>query len=167
VTRTLSCLLALCVLCGLAWVQTFAVASVALRDRQALLDAAADQVERELTLIGATAIEDRLQAGVPATLAALRRAGVRVWVLTGDKRETAVSVACAAGLIRPTDTTVMLALPATAPTTPPSPTTTSTTSAAAAGEAEGEEDGAAQAVPSLRRQISQYGEQTERERERL
>ena len=36
-------------------------------------------------LLGATAIEDRLQEGVPETIALLREAGLKIWVLTGDK----------------------------------------------------------------------------------
>ncbi|CAG5058813.1 unnamed protein product [Parnassius apollo] len=50
-------------------------------------------LERRLTLAGATAVEDRLQDDVADTLAALRRAGLRTWVLTGDKVETAINVA--------------------------------------------------------------------------
>lgn len=42
-------------------------------------------LERDLTLIGATAVEDCLQDDVAETLASLRRAGLRIWVLTGDK----------------------------------------------------------------------------------
>jgi magnesium-transporting ATPase (P-type) len=42
-------------------------------------------LERQLTLIGATAVEDCLQDDVADTLASLRRAGVKIWVLTGDK----------------------------------------------------------------------------------
>lgn len=48
---------------------------------------------------GATGIEDSLQDGVPDTIAALREAGLKVWVLTGDKEETATSIAYAAKLI--------------------------------------------------------------------
>lgn len=43
-------------------------------------------------LLGATAIEDRLQAGVPDTIATLMRAGIKIWVLTGDKQETAINI---------------------------------------------------------------------------
>ncbi|XP_063363276.1 phospholipid-transporting ATPase IF [Cydia amplana] len=50
-------------------------------------------LERDLTLVGATAVEDCLQDDVADTLASLRRAGLRIWVLTGDKVETAISVA--------------------------------------------------------------------------
>eukprot|EP00061_Rhincodon_typus_P015318 g42927.t1 len=44
---------------------------------------------------GATGIEDRLQDGVPGTIEALREAGILIWVLTGDKQETAVNIAYA------------------------------------------------------------------------
>ncbi|OON22724.1 IC domain protein, HAD ATPase, P-type family [Opisthorchis viverrini] len=49
--------------------------------------------------LGVTGIEDRLQEGVPETIECLREAGIHVWVLTGDKQETAVNVAHAAHLI--------------------------------------------------------------------
>ncbi|CAJ0596218.1 unnamed protein product [Cylicocyclus nassatus] len=52
----------------------------------------AEEIERDLTLIGVSAIEDRLQKSVPETVARLLSAGIRVWVLTGDKLETAVNI---------------------------------------------------------------------------
>lgn len=52
-------------------------------------------------LLGATGIEDRLQDGVPECIAALRAAGIVVWVLTGDKPETAINVAYSAKLFAP------------------------------------------------------------------
>ena len=52
---------------------------------------------------GATGIVDRLQEEVPETIEALQRAGIKVWVLTGDKQETAINIACACKLLRPTD----------------------------------------------------------------
>jgi phospholipid-translocating ATPase len=55
-------------------------------------------LERNLTLLGATGIEDRLQENVPETIAALLQAGIIVWVLTGDKTETAINVAFSAKL---------------------------------------------------------------------
>ena len=48
---------------------------------------------------GATGIEDRLQDGVPETIAKLRQAGLQIWVLTGDKQETAVNIAHACKLL--------------------------------------------------------------------
>ncbi|XP_048833503.1 phospholipid-transporting ATPase IC isoform X1 [Brienomyrus brachyistius] len=60
-----------------------------------------DNMERELTLLGVTAIEDQLQVGVPETIATLRQAGIKVWVLTGDKKETAVNIGFACRLLDP------------------------------------------------------------------
>ncbi|CAH0560353.1 unnamed protein product [Brassicogethes aeneus] len=58
-------------------------------------------IEDKLTLLGATGIEDRLQEGVPETLSALISAGIVVWVLTGDKPETAINIAYSAKLFSP------------------------------------------------------------------
>ncbi|CAH8535998.1 unnamed protein product [Schistosoma haematobium] len=60
-----------------------------------------DKLERNFILLGATGIEDRLQNGVPETIDALREAGMHVWMLTGDKQETAVNIARSANLITP------------------------------------------------------------------
>lgn len=57
-----------------------------------------------LFTLGATGIEDRLQEGVPDTIAALREAGIQLWVLTGDKQETAVNIAYSCKLLDQTDT---------------------------------------------------------------
>lgn len=52
---------------------------------------------------GATGIVDRLQDEVPETIEALQRAGIKVWVLTGDKQETAINIACSCKLLRSDD----------------------------------------------------------------
>ena len=52
---------------------------------------------------GATGIEDRLQDGVPDTIQSLREAGMKVWVLTGDKKETAINVGYASHLLEAGD----------------------------------------------------------------
>ncbi|CAM9795377.1 unnamed protein product [Chrysoparadoxa australica] len=57
------------------------------------------KIERDLTLLGASAIEDKLQDGVPGAIAGLMAAGVKVWVLTGDKEETAINIGVACQLI--------------------------------------------------------------------
>lgn len=44
-----------------------------------------DELERDLHLLGSSAIEDKLQDKVPETIESLMNAGIRVWVLTGDK----------------------------------------------------------------------------------
>ncbi|KAJ7536498.1 hypothetical protein O6H91_12G071800 [Diphasiastrum complanatum] len=74
------------------WRQQYLKASIALEERQELIQTAASLVENNLTLLGASGIEDKLQAGVPETISSLREAGIKVWVLTGDKQETAISI---------------------------------------------------------------------------
>ncbi|VDM32750.1 unnamed protein product [Hydatigera taeniaeformis] len=72
-----------------------------LEGREAALADAYKAVECELALVGCTGIEDKLQDGVPETLTALREAGIQVWVLTGDKEETAVNISFSAGHFAP------------------------------------------------------------------
>lgn len=68
------------------WKKIYAEATTSLVDRQSLIEKAADMIERDFELGGATAIEDKLQKGVPETIDKLRRAGIKLWMLTGDKR---------------------------------------------------------------------------------
>ncbi|KAI9216673.1 hypothetical protein BC828DRAFT_409227 [Blastocladiella britannica] len=79
----------------------FRDAGALIDDRDAALAAIAEQLERNLMLLGATAIEDKLQDGVPDAIHTLSLAGVHVWVLTGDKLETAINVGYACQLITP------------------------------------------------------------------
>ncbi|KAL1298325.1 hypothetical protein HN51_042696 [Arachis hypogaea] len=69
-------------------------------DREALLEEVSDLMERELILIGATAVEDKLQKGVPQCIDKLAQAGLKIWVLTGDKMETAINIGFACSLLR-------------------------------------------------------------------
>nr|BAJ86425.1 predicted protein [Hordeum vulgare subsp. vulgare] len=69
-------------------------------DRDELIDEAADLVERDLILLGATAVEDKLQKGVPDCIDKLAKAGIKIWVLTGDKMETAINIGYACSLLR-------------------------------------------------------------------
>lgn len=75
-----------------AWSERYHEATVAIDDREAKIEAVSDELERDLRLLGATAIEDRLQDGVPETIADLKRAGIKIWVATGDKLETAIGM---------------------------------------------------------------------------
>ena len=59
----------------------------------------AEEIEVDFTLIGSTAIEDKLQDEVGKTIADIKRAGIQVWVLTGDKIETAINIGVSAGLL--------------------------------------------------------------------
>ncbi|CAI7911165.1 unnamed protein product [Closterium sp. NIES-53] len=89
------------------WLAAYRAAARSLSaDRDAQLAALADEMERWLQILGATGIEDRLQAGVPAALQMLRGAGMKVWMLTGDKVETGVSIARSCGLVRREDRVV-------------------------------------------------------------
>uniref|UniRef100_A0A8C2KG25 Phospholipid-transporting ATPase n=1 Tax=Cyprinus carpio TaxID=7962 RepID=A0A8C2KG25_CYPCA len=75
-------------------------ARLALQDREEKLVAMYNQVETGMSLIGATAVEDRLQEEAAETMEALQGAGMKVWVLTGDKMETAKSTCYACRLFQ-------------------------------------------------------------------
>ncbi|KAK9838944.1 hypothetical protein WJX74_006434 [Apatococcus lobatus] len=91
-----------------AWAREYHAASIALHDREAKMEAAAHKIEAQLELLGATAVEDRLQTGVPKAVHTLLQAGIRVWVLTGDKIETAISISLACQLFSSTTKLLML-----------------------------------------------------------
>ncbi|KAF9607372.1 hypothetical protein IFM89_034138 [Coptis chinensis] len=82
-----------------SWNEKFIQAKSSLRDREKKLDEVSELIEKDLTLIGCTAIEDKLQEGVPSCIQTLSRAGIKIWVLTGDKMETAINIAYACSLI--------------------------------------------------------------------
>ncbi|XP_023184116.1 phospholipid-transporting ATPase IG isoform X6 [Xiphophorus maculatus] len=75
-------------------------ARLALQDREEKLMAVYNRVETDMILIGATAVEDQLQDEAAQTMEALQGAGMKVWVLTGDKMETAKSTCYACGLFK-------------------------------------------------------------------
>ncbi|XP_060214930.1 putative phospholipid-transporting ATPase 9 [Lycium barbarum] len=69
-------------------------------DRETIIDEVTDKIEKDLILLGATAVEDKLQPGVPDCIDKLAQAGVKIWVLTGDKMETAINIGYACSLLR-------------------------------------------------------------------
>ncbi|KAK6157723.1 hypothetical protein DH2020_011971 [Rehmannia glutinosa] len=69
-------------------------------DREALIDDVTEEIEKDLILLGATAVEDKLQQGVPECIDKLAQAGIKIWVLTGDKMETAINIGYACSLLR-------------------------------------------------------------------
>ncbi|OTB00193.1 hypothetical protein M426DRAFT_66427 [Hypoxylon sp. CI-4A] len=83
------------------WRKIYRDATTSLVDRQQRIEQAAELIERDFDLAGASAIEDKLQQGVPETIEKLRRANIKVWMLTGDKRETAINIAHSAKLAKP------------------------------------------------------------------
>lgn len=82
-----------------SWAARYYEASTALDDRSDQLDAVAEQIEKDLFLLGATAIEDKLQDGVPETIHTLQTAGIKIWVLTGDRQETAINIGMSCKLL--------------------------------------------------------------------
>ncbi|XP_058750352.1 probable phospholipid-transporting ATPase 4 isoform X1 [Vicia villosa] len=69
-------------------------------DREAMLEQVSEVMEKDLILVGATAIEDKLQKGVPECIDKLAQAGLKLWVLTGDKMETAINIGFSCSLLR-------------------------------------------------------------------
>ncbi|KAL1218540.1 putative phospholipid-transporting ATPase 9 [Cardamine amara subsp. amara] len=69
-------------------------------DREALIEEVTEMVEKDFILLGATAVEDKLQNGVPDCIDKLAQAGIKIWVLTGDKMETAINIGFSCSLLR-------------------------------------------------------------------
>jgi phospholipid-translocating P-type ATPase (flippase) len=91
-----------------AWAIDYEKACSSMENRITHMAACTEQMEQSLTLLGATAIEDKLQEGVAHCIEMLRAASVAVWILTGDKVETAVNIARAAWVIKEADCVVTL-----------------------------------------------------------
>uniref|UniRef100_A0AAQ6A609 Phospholipid-transporting ATPase n=1 Tax=Amphiprion ocellaris TaxID=80972 RepID=A0AAQ6A609_AMPOC len=85
------------------WLKDQLLAESSIENREELLLASAERLETNLTLLGTTGIVDRLQEEVPETIETLQRAGIKVWVLTGDKQETAINIAYACKLLHAND----------------------------------------------------------------
>ncbi|KAM0749097.1 phospholipid-translocating P-type ATPase [Meredithblackwellia eburnea MCA 4105] len=81
------------------WAAIYDKAAATINGRADAIDKAAELIERDLFLLGATAIEDKLQEGVPDTIHTLQQAGIKVWVLTGDRQETAINIGLSCRLI--------------------------------------------------------------------
>ncbi|EON97691.1 putative p-type atpase protein [Phaeoacremonium minimum UCRPA7] len=90
------------------WKTIYHEATTSLFDRQDRIESAAELIEQNFDLAGVTAIEDKLQQGVPDTIDKLRRANIKVWMLTGDKRETAINIAHSARICKPFSETYIL-----------------------------------------------------------
>ena len=81
------------------WQQKYEYARNLKDNRVELIAELQEEIEKELQVIGVTAIEDKLQDEVKSTIQALKESGIKVWVMTGDKIETAIYVGYASGLI--------------------------------------------------------------------
>lgn len=83
----------------LEWSRSFKEANSALIDREWKVAEVCQKLEHSLEILGVSAIEDRLQAGVPETIEILRQSGINFWMLTGDKQSTAIQIALLCNLI--------------------------------------------------------------------
>ncbi|KAL4735210.1 hypothetical protein BDV11DRAFT_196507 [Aspergillus similis] len=90
------------------WRRAYQEATTSLVNRQERIEQVGQQIEEQLELTGATAIEDKLQKGVPEAIDKLRRANIKLWMLTGDKRETAINVGHSCRLVKDYSTLVIL-----------------------------------------------------------
>ncbi|XP_075707776.1 phospholipid-transporting ATPase IB isoform X2 [Rhinoderma darwinii] len=90
------------------WLRVHNEASVVLKDRAQKLEECYELIEKNLMLLGATAIEDQLQGGVPETISTLMKAEIKIWVLTGDKQETAVNIGYSCRLVSQTMSLIMV-----------------------------------------------------------
>lgn len=61
-------------------------------NKEEAINEVAEEIELDFDLIGSTAIEDKLQEDVGETIFDIKRAGIQLWVLTGDKIETAINI---------------------------------------------------------------------------
>ncbi|KAF2071974.1 hypothetical protein CYY_006711 [Polysphondylium violaceum] len=83
------------------WSKQYHEASTLIQGREEEIDRLNDQIEKDLLLIGCTAIEDKLQDGVPEAIDYLLKAGIKVWIITGDKQETAINIGYSCKLLIP------------------------------------------------------------------
>jgi len=90
------------------WLKNHKKAESSLENREELLRKSYDAIESQFQLLGTTGIEDKLQDGVPETIESLRQAGIQVWVVTGDKQETAINIGYSCKLIHQDDEVIML-----------------------------------------------------------
>lgn len=84
----------------LEWLERYKEANASIDDsKDAIIDELNEELETDLTLLGGTAIEDRLQPGVPDSISILASAGIKLWVLTGDRIETAINIGFSCNLL--------------------------------------------------------------------
>ncbi|KAL6851418.1 hypothetical protein ACP4OV_020351 [Aristida adscensionis] len=81
------------------WSKKYQDASCSLDNREYKIAEVCHSLEQDLHILGVTAIEDHLQDGVPETIKLLRNAGINVWMLTGDKQNTAIQIGLLCNLI--------------------------------------------------------------------
>jgi len=83
------------------WQAEYNEAASSLKDRSGKISKVCEKMERDLRLLGCTAIEDRLQPDVPDTIDYLLQSGIKVWIITGDKQQTAIHIGYSTKLLKP------------------------------------------------------------------
>ena len=79
--------------------QRLSKAKLSLKDRNQKIQSIIETLEKDLELVCLTGVEDKLQQNVRTTLETLRNAGIKIWMLTGDKLETATCIAKSSKLV--------------------------------------------------------------------
>ncbi|KAJ7444617.1 phospholipid-transporting ATPase 1 [Mycena galericulata] len=82
------------------WGRVYDDATNRVEGRDEAIEAACEEIECDLTILGATALEDKLQEGVPEAIEMLHRAGIKLWILTGDKLQTAIEIGYSCNLLK-------------------------------------------------------------------
>ena len=82
------------------WYKRYREATLLIHGREEAVESISNEIEQKLTLIGATAIEDKLQENVADTIDSMLKAGMHVWVITGDKKETAINIGYSCALLK-------------------------------------------------------------------
>ena len=82
-----------------SWAKKYDAACAAVEDREGEIERACELVEHSLDILGATALEDKLQEGVPEAISMLHQAGIKLWILTGDKLQTAIEIGYSCNLL--------------------------------------------------------------------
>ncbi|KAG8948486.1 hypothetical protein FRC04_009694 [Tulasnella sp. 424] len=82
------------------WSRTYDAAAAAVKDREDEIERASAMIEQDLHILGATALEDKLQEGVPEAIETLHQAGIKLWILTGDKLQTAIEIGYSCNLLK-------------------------------------------------------------------
>uniref|UniRef100_A0A4W3HUP6 Phospholipid-transporting ATPase n=1 Tax=Callorhinchus milii TaxID=7868 RepID=A0A4W3HUP6_CALMI len=81
------------------WQKKHNKVTTSLQDKTTKMEESFELIETNLMLLGASAIEDRLQTGVPEAITTLLKAEIKIWVLTGDKQETAINIGYSCRLV--------------------------------------------------------------------
>ena len=82
-----------------SWINSLYENEMNIQNKEKFIEMFYDIIENNLTLIGGTVVEDKLQDKVPETIKDLRSAGIKIWVLTGDKLDTAKNIGYSCNLL--------------------------------------------------------------------